>query len=144
MTQLKRKNYLASKGKYIISTELGQKAIDAIPERVKSPVLTAIFESMLAKIEKRELSENDFMAKQKKLVEDEIKKVKGLNLSIVPKKEANVSTKYTCKVCGKGLIRRESAKKKGMYWWGCSGYPECKQTYFDDNGKPKYEVTEKK
>ena len=75
---------------------------------------------------------------------DEINKVKGLSLSIAPKKETNVSTKYTCKVCGKGLIRRESAKKKGMYWWGCSGYPECKQTYFDDNGKPKYEVTEKK
>ena len=144
ISELKRKNYLASKGKYIISTEIGQKAIDVIPERVKSPVLTAIFESMLSKIEKKEISESDFMTKQKKLVEDEINKVKGLSLSIAPKKETNVSTKYTCKVCGKGLIRRESAKKKGMYWWGCSGYPECKQTYFDDNGKPKYEVTEKK
>ena len=42
------------------------------------------------------------------------------------------------------VIAKFAAKKKGMYWWGCSGYPECKQTYFDDNGKPKYEVTEKK
>ena len=94
---------------------------------------------MLSKIEKQELSEHDFLEKQKKLVGDEIEKVKGLTLSIAPKKEQKVSAKYTCKVCGKGLIRRESAKNKGMFWWGCSGYPSCKQTYFDDNGKPKYE-----
>lgn len=52
-------------------------------------------------------------------------------------------SKYTCKICGKGLIRRESAKKKGVFWWGCSGYPECKQTYFDDNGKPDLEDKKK-
>ena len=139
ISELKRKNYLTAKGKYIVSTELGQKAIAVIPEKIKSPILTAVFEGMLSKIEKQELSEHDFMEKQKKLVGDEIEKVKGLTLSIAPKKEQKVSAKYTCKVCGKGLIRRESAKNKGMFWWGCSGYPSCKQTYFDDNGKPKYE-----
>lgn len=143
ISELKRKDYLAAKGKYIVSTELGQKAIGIIPEKIKSPVLTAIFESMLSRIEKREMSENDFMGKQKKLVEDEINKVKGLSIAIAPKKEQNISAKFKCKVCGKGLIRRESSKNKGVFWWGCSGYPSCKQTYFDDKGKPKYESDSK-
>jgi DNA topoisomerase-3 len=48
-----------------------------------------------------------------------------------------VSTLHKCMVCSKGLSRRKG-KKKGSYWWGCSGYPECKQTYSDSKGKPDY------
>lgn len=58
---------------------------------------------------------------------------------VMAKKEpAPVSVMHKCMACGKGLIRRPSAKKKNAYWWSCSGYPECKQTYFDANGKPDY------
>lgn len=144
ISELKRKNYLTDKGKHIVSTELGQKAVGVIPEKIKSPVLTAIFESLLSGIEKKELSEDEFMQKQKKLVEDEINKVRGQSIAILPKKEQNISAKFKCKVCGQGLIRRESSKKKGTFWWGCSGYPSCKQTYFDDKGKPKYETESNK
>ena len=27
--------------------------------------------------------------------------------------------------------------KKG-YWWGCTGYPDCKTTAFDEKGRPKF------
>ncbi|MDR1945672.1 MAG: topoisomerase DNA-binding C4 zinc finger domain-containing protein, partial [Desulfovibrio sp.] len=43
-------------------------------------------------------------------------------------------TKFKCKSCGKPLVRRESAKGP---FFGCSGYPACKQLYqIDENGKP--------
>ncbi len=38
--------------------------------------------------------------------------------------------------CGKGLVRRKSAKGKDSYWWGCSGFPGCTIRYFDKDGKP--------
>lgn len=53
------------------------------------------------------------------------------------KPQVSVSDEFTCKACSKSLIKRPSKKRKG-FWWGCSGFPSCKQTYFDDNGEPKY------
>jgi DNA topoisomerase-1 len=45
-------------------------------------------------------------------------------------------TKFKCKACGKPLVRRESAKGP---FFGCSGYPACKQLYrIDKNGKPDF------
>lgn len=45
------------------------------------------------------------------------------------------SEEYLCPECNKGLVRRP-AKKKGKYWWGCSGFPECEFRAFDKKGKP--------
>nr|WP_319491600.1 DNA topoisomerase III [uncultured Desulfobacter sp.] len=62
---------------------------------------------------------------------------------LTPKeKTGGVLSKFNCQACGKPLIRRE-AKKKGKggkknYWWGCSGFPDCRETYFDNNGQPKF------
>lgn len=47
------------------------------------------------------------------------------------------SALHQCLSCGKGLVRRPG-KQKGTFWWGCSGFPECKQTYPDIKGKPDY------
>ena len=60
---------------------------------------------------------------------------------LTPKKKIELS-EHKCQACGKPLVKRESKKKgkggKTNYWWGCSGFPECRQTYFDDNGKPRF------
>lgn len=56
----------------------------------------------------------------------------------VPRAVAKVSELHKCMACSSGLIRRPSAKKKGMFWWACSGYPNCKQTYPDMKGKPNF------
>ncbi|HEX4714272.1 MAG TPA: DNA topoisomerase, partial [Ktedonobacteraceae bacterium] len=55
----------------------------------------------------------------------------------IPKEKPIVSALHTCPACGKGLIRRRG-KKKGLFWWGCSGFPACKQTYPDARDKPDY------
>lgn len=39
-----------------------------------------------------------------------------------------------CPNCGKPLIRRKN--KNGNFFWGCSGYPDCKTILQDLNGKP--------
>ncbi len=57
----------------------------------------------------------------------------------VAKQASLVSGLHKCMSCGKGLSRR-TGKKKGTFWWGCSGFPECKQTYPDIKGKPDYNV----
>jgi DNA topoisomerase-3 len=44
-------------------------------------------------------------------------------------------SEHKCPDCGKPLIRRP-AKKKGVFWWGCSGFPGCSYRAFDNNGKP--------
>ncbi len=55
-------------------------------------------------------------------------------------------SKHSCPDCkaknkdGK-LIKRPSKKKdkqgKTIYWWGCSNFPSCKFTCFDNGGEPK-------
>ncbi|MBS8270886.1 DNA topoisomerase III [Halomonas litopenaei] len=46
------------------------------------------------------------------------------------------SEDHLCPRCGDGLVRRPG-KKKGSYWWGCSGFPKCDFRAFDNKGKPK-------
>ncbi|NMN07563.1 MULTISPECIES: type I DNA topoisomerase [unclassified Novosphingobium] len=47
-----------------------------------------------------------------------------------------VSTEHTCPDCGKGLRRRPSPKERGKFFWGCSGFPDCRQTFRDLAAKP--------
>jgi DNA topoisomerase-3 len=60
----------------------------------------------------------------------------------VEKEARQVSELHKCKACGKGLSRRPGTKRPGQKvataWWGCSGFPECKQTYPDLKGQPDY------
>jgi len=46
------------------------------------------------------------------------------------------SEKFLCPKCSKGLTRRP-ARKKGVFWWGCSGFPACDYRSFDNDGVPK-------
>nr|WP_258404833.1 topoisomerase DNA-binding C4 zinc finger domain-containing protein [Salmonella sp. 14] len=46
-----------------------------------------------------------------------------------------------CPVCNKNLIRRKGVNG---FFWGCSGYPECKKTFNDKKGKPDFSKNNKK
>ena len=139
ITELKRRNFLEPKGKQIISTTLGRSLVDALPDVVKSPVLTALYERMLKGIEQGASDFDAFIAKQEQFIRDQVTKANSGSVSIAGGKESiPVSTLHKCMTCSAGLSRRTSTKKKGSYWWGCSNYPECKQTYPDFKGKPDY------
>lgn len=51
LADLRRRDFLAARGKHVVSTPLGRALIDALPDAVKSPTLTALYERMLQDIE---------------------------------------------------------------------------------------------
>ncbi|EPO5641671.1 DNA topoisomerase [Pseudomonas aeruginosa] len=138
ISELKRREFLAVKGKQIISTTLGRSVIDALPEVVKSPVLTALYERMLKGVEQGTAALDAFITKQETFIRDQVAKANSGAVTIAGGKEAApVSSLHKCMACGSGLSRRPS-KKKGQFWWGCSNFPTCKQTYPDLKGRPDY------
>lgn len=60
------------------------------------------------------------------------------------KKIPQVVSPHKCPRCGKGLIRKESRKKKGAFYWSCSGYPACTGSCFDKGGKPDFSTFREK
>ena len=66
-------------------------------------------------------------------------KAKSINgkPDLSPKKKVATS-EYDCPKCGKGkLIRRESKKTKGNFWYGCSEFRNgCDFSCFEKDGKP--------
>ncbi|MDD2660663.1 MAG: DNA topoisomerase 3 [Methylococcales bacterium] len=139
ISELKRRGFIEDKGKQVISTTVGRSLVEVLPDVVKSPVLTALYERMMKGIEQGTSSMEVFMATQEKLIQEQVKKANEGAVSIAGVKPANpISTVHKCKSCGQGLIRRESKKKKGSFWWGCSGWSECRWTYPDAKGKPDF------
>lgn len=139
ITELKNREFLESKGKSVISTALGRSVIDALPEVVRNPVLTALFERMLKRIEQGEGELAGFFQRQEQFIRDQVAKANDGSVAIAGgKPPAIVSKEYTCKACGLGLSRRSSTKPRASAWWGCSGFPKCEQTYPDVKGQPDY------
>lgn len=137
ISELKKRGYLETKGKSIISTSLGQSIIDALPEVVKSPVLTALFERMLKGVESGQIQLNAFIKKQAAFIQDQVQKANSGAIRLADSQPSAALSDHVCKMCSKPLQRRPS-KHKNQFWWGCSGFPECKQTYRDLNGVPVY------
>lgn len=57
-----------------------------------------------------------------------------------PKAKPKVS-EFNCPLCQKPLVRRKGKSDKGnpqKYFYGCSGYPECKASYQEHDNKPKF------
>jgi len=151
ISELKRRTFLEAKGKPIISTELGRALVDALPEAVKSPVLTALYERLLKAIEQGEKPLSEFVARQEAFVRAEVAKAADGAVTIASaqptsstatgvthKKSAVSVTEYKCGACGSALVRRPSKQPKGGFWFGCSNYPTCKQTYPETQGQPDY------
>ncbi|WP_020405854.1 DNA topoisomerase III [Hahella ganghwensis] len=138
IAELRRREFLEAKGKQIISTQLGRSTIDALPQVVKSPILTALYERMLKNVEQGKADLATFIAKQEAFIRDQVTKANDGAVTIAGGKEAApVSAVFKCESCGTGLSRRPT-KKKGIFWWGCANFPTCKQTYPDIKGRPNY------
>ena len=65
------------KGKKIHATSLGIELLGLVPQLVKNPVLTAIFERKLKEVEAGTLSLEEFISSQKQFVLQEVNKQKG-------------------------------------------------------------------
>lgn len=136
--ELKKRGFLEQKGKFIVSSILGRSVIAALPEIVRSPVLTALYERTLKGIETGQSTLDAFVEKQETFIREQVAKANDGSVSIAGGKEAApISKLHKCGICSLGLSRRPT-KKKGVFWWGCSGYPNCQTSYPDVNGKPDY------
>lgn len=102
-------------------------------------MLTALYERMLQSIQSGTAQLDTFISKQEAFIRDQVAKANDGAVKIAGGKEAApVSAIYKCMSCASGLSRRPLPKKKGHFWWGCSNYPTCKQTYPDLKGRPDY------
>lgn len=187
IVKLQDRGYLAEKGKFLISTEVGQEFFDALPAFATQPDMTALWHGQQQEIEKGTLDTNSFINDLVRSVTEHVGEIKGGKLNIKaaegvkcpncsdgslrrrkgagkgffwgcsgyptcttsspdkrglpdlkPKAKADV-TDFECQECDSKLVRRVSTKKKKKtIWYGCSGFPKCKQTYFDNGGKPDY------
>ena len=160
-----KRMYIASEGKALMPTDKGNHLIalieGVIPE-MADPVLTALWEDQLAKIEAGELALEKFEGWLGMWLKEQVQKIRSQpraqsvqlpqppaaapklqraqesyasNGSVKPPKQAQERPleQNPCPTCGKPLRRRLLASNP---FWGCSGYPSCKTTLPDVDGAP--------
>lgn len=124
---LKKRGFLATKGKFIISTDTGRKLIASLPPAIKSPGLTALFEQALDGVAEGRTAQNAFEVKIIEFVMKYVEHAKQATIQVAPQ--------LPCPVCKEGHLRRLSNDRG--HFWGCSRYKEgCKTSYPDKAGKP--------
>ena len=127
VSELRRRNFLEAKGKHIISTLLGRSLIDAVPEVVRNPLLTAIYERMLKDIELGQGDPQAFLAKQEQFIRDQVARANDGSVTMAG------DGAVPCPQCGKALRRIEGANG---FFWSCTDREVCQHTMADKAGKP--------
>ena len=110
----------------LVPTEKGYMLLTFLPDSITYPDITARWEKNLEAISSQSMSLEEFQQQQSSFIEQMLHEAK--TKVIPPNPDAP-----KCPNCGKALCRR---KGKNGYFWGCSGYPDCKTTFPDKNGKP--------
>ena len=123
---LQKREYIRLEKKQLVPTELGISLCKILPDKILFPDITAQWESDLDRISTGSISIKDFFAQQEIYLRELISSAK--TATIAPPKNS-----IACPQCAKPMRRLKSAKG---YFWGCTGYPECKATFPDKNGKP--------
>ena len=132
--KLQTAGFLKLAGKFFEPTEKSKMAVKILPEELIYPDTTAIWEKTLEEIATGKGSLEKFYQSQLKDLNELLTKAK--KIEIKPS-----ASQVICPSCGKAMVRR---KGKNGYFWGCSGYPECKSTARDINGKAEFTKTSQK
>lgn len=131
------RGYLARKGKYLISQEVGRQLLSVVSQEMATPDLTAIFEQKMTQIHDGSLSLDEFM----KTVEDMTHRLiasgketdmKGIAQAGGGTTAANGQSapEFPCPKC-QGELRR--IKGVNGFFWACQS---CRSTFNDNKGKP--------
>ncbi|MCG5495528.1 DNA topoisomerase III [Ectothiorhodospira variabilis] len=131
-TLLKR-GYLVKQKKHLLSTDTARALVDALPAPVKDPGTTALWEQALDEIAQGRQGLDGFLAKQTQWVTVLVQRVQSSAQAGGPGVIAQGQPAHPCPACGQALRRR---KGKDGFFWGCSAYPQCRQTLPDSRGKP--------
>lgn len=113
---LLQKGFIKKKGKSLIATNEGCALIDSLPELLKNPGLTALWEQALNQIAERIMTLDEFMQKQENFVRMLMSNCmkQGINMGKIEFKK--------CPKCGSPMAKRHG--KNGQFW-GCTQYPHC-------------------
>ncbi|MGI9250757.1 MAG: DNA topoisomerase [Pseudohongiellaceae bacterium] len=82
IADLIRREFLTVKGKALVSTDLGRRVITALPESLKSPTLTALFERTLKNIEANEGLLDAFVQQQADFVRQQVAKANNGSITL--------------------------------------------------------------
>ncbi|MCP4042561.1 MAG: DNA topoisomerase III [Gammaproteobacteria bacterium] len=130
-----KRGFLDKEGrKNVISTPAGRDLIDTLPDPVKNPATTALWEQSLDDIAHGRAGLQEFVGRQAQWVRAMVDEAKQAAPESRPtQRETNQQPAPPCPTCAKPMRRR---KGRNGFFWGCSGYPECKTTLPDVRGKP--------
>lgn len=123
---LQKREYVTLVKKELHPTEKAYMLVNVLPESFTYPDVTAQWETALEAISKNEMEYFTFAEKQKSFIQQLFQDAAMVQIA----SPANV---IKCPKCGKPLVRRKSTKG---FFWGCSGYPDCKTIFSDQKGKP--------
>lgn len=139
---LLKRSYIEANGKNLVPTDRGNHLVSTIEEiapELADPVLTALWEEQLNQIEAGTLKLEQFECNLAHWLEQIVGKIKAKAATLPrqarqPKSDVEQPSEvYPCPDCKKSLRRRNGANG---FFWGCSGYPTCKCTLPDEDGKP--------
>ncbi|WP_374616244.1 DNA topoisomerase III, partial [Thauera aminoaromatica] len=117
------RNFVEKHGKkHLISTAAGRMLIDALPAEVCDPAMTALWEQALDEIAQGRGTLDAFMQRQVEWVRAVVARGTRQMASGKPAMAA-AGPVHACPDCGQPMRRRQNDKG---YFWGCSGYPECR------------------
>ena len=126
--KLQTSNYLAVKNGKLVPTDIAEMAVKILPDEITYPDTTAVWEKELEDVAQGSMSLADFTSKQTERINTFLAQAKTVN--IAPAQDA-----AKCPECGKLMKRRKGANG---FFWGCTGYPECRFTAPDKSGKPDF------
>ena len=113
---IQSRGYVALEKRQLVSTPLGEKLIDALARRFSfaDNSFTSSMEQALDDIASGK-------AEYRAVVSAAYEKLHGELAAFLK------ATGKTCSKCGKAMVRRVKPGKGGYDFWGCSGYPDCKE-----------------
>ena len=119
----------------LASTEFGRSVIDMLPEELRSLGMTALWEGVLARVEKGEITPQAFLENQTKSISQRVESGKGTKVVIrgITGPRPVQGHGETCPKCTEGmLLTREisGGEHKGKRYLSCSRYPDCDYRYF--------------
>jgi DNA topoisomerase-3 len=123
-----KRGYIKRKGKTLESTPLGKEVDAVLPSEVKDPGMTALWETYLKAIEQGEADVNGFY--------EQIYSISRSMTHFMLNAEFEGREAHKCPTCSEALIRMESKKKKGAFFWRCTSSENKCPLVSDDKGAP--------
>ena len=131
---LVQRGFIKKQKKHVISTNTGRALIAILPNEIKDPATTALWEQGLDEIAQGRGQLETFIQGQAQWISTALRQtISNANTATAATCFANTENTHPCPTCGKPLRRRKSSNG---FFWGCSTYPDCKTTLPDNKGKP--------